>query len=93
MSNRKNRKRYTLAELLQGATAEVMAALNEDIAWSLDIEPVGREIEQLCETGKYQKSRLCCDIPQLKKLRLSKFGQAGHFRQASRNSGKLTRPL
>jgi antitoxin ChpS len=41
---RNNRKRYTLAELLQGVTPEVMAALNEDTAWAREGEAVGREL-------------------------------------------------
>ena len=31
---RNSRKRYTLAELLQGVTPEVMTALTEDTAWA-----------------------------------------------------------
>jgi antitoxin ChpS len=41
---RNSRKRYTLAELMEGVTLELIAELNEDLAWSLDIEPVGREL-------------------------------------------------
>jgi hypothetical protein len=43
------RRRYTLAELLQGTNPEVMAELNADLAWSLDIEPVGRELVEPTE--------------------------------------------
>jgi len=39
-----SRKRYTLAELLQGVTPEVMTALNEDTAWAREGEAVGREL-------------------------------------------------
>jgi antitoxin ChpS len=38
------RKRYTLAELLQGATPEVVDVLKADTAWSREGEPVGREL-------------------------------------------------
>lgn len=38
------RRRYTLVEMMDGVTPEVMAELNADLAWSLDIEPVGREL-------------------------------------------------
>lgn len=41
---RNNRKRYTLAELMEGVTPEIMDELNADLAWSLEIEPVGREL-------------------------------------------------
>jgi len=41
---RNSRKRYTLAELLQGVTPEVMTALNEDTAWAREGEAVGREL-------------------------------------------------
>ena len=41
---RNSRKRYTLAELLQGVTPEVMIALNEDTAWAREGEAVGREL-------------------------------------------------
>lgn len=37
-------KRYTLAELLRGVTAEDMAALNADTAWAREGDPVGREL-------------------------------------------------
>jgi len=39
-----SRKRYTLAELMEGVTPELITELNTDLAWSLDIEPVGREL-------------------------------------------------
>jgi len=39
-----SRKRYSLAELLRGATPEGMAALNEDTAWAREGEPAGREL-------------------------------------------------
>jgi antitoxin ChpS len=42
--NRNNRKRYTLAELMEGVTPEIMDELNADLAWSLEIKPVGREL-------------------------------------------------
>ena len=38
------RKRYTLAELLNGVTPEDMAALNADTAWAREGGPVGREL-------------------------------------------------
>lgn len=38
------RKRYTLAELLRGATAKDLAALQLDTAWSREGESVGREL-------------------------------------------------
>lgn len=38
------RKRYTLAELLQGVTPADMAALNADTAWAREGGPVGREV-------------------------------------------------
>lgn len=41
---RNSRKRYTLAELLQGVTPEVMTALKEDTAWAREGEAVGREL-------------------------------------------------
>lgn len=39
---RSARRRYSLAELLEGS--DVMKELNADVAWALDGEPVGREI-------------------------------------------------
>lgn len=38
------RKRYSLAELLQGATPETLAELNEATAAAREGEPVGREL-------------------------------------------------
>ena len=38
------RKRYTLAQLLEGATPKVVKALNDDTAWSRDGDAVGREL-------------------------------------------------
>ncbi len=40
----KTRKRYTLTELLQGVTPEVMDALNADTAWAREGKPDGREL-------------------------------------------------
>jgi antitoxin ChpS len=40
----RERKRYSLAELLRGTTPEDAAALNEDTAWAREGEPVGREL-------------------------------------------------
>jgi len=41
----KRRKRYTLSQLLQGATPKKMAALNAKTAWAREGKAVGREIE------------------------------------------------
>jgi antitoxin ChpS len=38
------RKRYTLAELLKGATPKKMKALNQKTKWALAGKPVGREL-------------------------------------------------
>lgn len=38
------RKRYTLAQLLEGATPKVVTALNDDTAWSREGDAVGREL-------------------------------------------------
>ena len=38
------RKRYTLAQLLEGATPKVVKALNDDTAWSREGDAVGREL-------------------------------------------------
>jgi antitoxin ChpS len=38
------RKRYTLAELLEGVTAEDAAAVNAELAEYRDAPPVGREL-------------------------------------------------
>jgi antitoxin ChpS len=38
------RKRYSLKELLQGATPEAMAALRDETAWAREGGPVGREM-------------------------------------------------
>ena len=37
------RKRYTLAQLLEGATPKAVKALNYDTAWSREGDAVGRE--------------------------------------------------
>jgi antitoxin ChpS len=39
------RKRYTLAELLEGATEENIKALNKETRWARKGKHVGREIE------------------------------------------------
>jgi antitoxin ChpS len=39
-----NRKRYTLSELLKGATKENMNALNASTEWSGDGDSIGREL-------------------------------------------------
>ena len=38
------RKRYTLAQLLEGATPKGVKALNDDTAWSREGEQRGREL-------------------------------------------------
>ena len=38
------RRRYTLRELLRGATPETMRQLHEDTAWAREGGPVGREL-------------------------------------------------
>ena len=38
------RKRYTLAQLLEGATPKTAKALNNDTAWSREGDAVGREL-------------------------------------------------
>ena len=38
------RKRYTLAELLRGATSNDLAALQVETAWAREGESVGREV-------------------------------------------------
>ena len=38
------KRRYSLAELLQGVTPEKIARLNAETAWFREGEPVGREI-------------------------------------------------
>jgi antitoxin ChpS len=38
------RKRYSLAELLRGATPEAMVALKAQTRWAREGEPVGREM-------------------------------------------------
>lgn len=40
----KGRKRYTLKELLAGATPENIQKLNNQVAWSREGEAIGREI-------------------------------------------------
>ena len=41
---RPNLRRYTLRELLRGATPATMRQLNEETAWAREGDPVGREI-------------------------------------------------
>ena len=38
------RKRYTLAQLLEGATPKAVKALNDDTAWSREGDAIGREL-------------------------------------------------
>ena len=38
------RKRYTLAQLLEGATPKAVKALNDDTAWSREADAIGREL-------------------------------------------------
>lgn len=38
------RRRYSLKELLRGATPEAMLQLNEETAWAREGDPVGREL-------------------------------------------------
>jgi len=38
------RRRYSLRELLRGATPDAMQKLNDDTAWARDGKPVGREL-------------------------------------------------
>lgn len=38
------RRRYTLAELLHGATPDVMTAIEADTAWAREGDAVGREL-------------------------------------------------
>jgi antitoxin ChpS len=38
------RKRYTLAQLLEGTTPKAIMALNDDTAWSREGDAVGREL-------------------------------------------------
>lgn len=38
------RKRYSLTELLRGATPEAMQQLNDETAWAREGDPTGREI-------------------------------------------------
>jgi len=40
----KNRKRYTLAELLQGVTPAKMKKLNDETKWAREGDSVGREL-------------------------------------------------
>lgn len=39
-----SRRRYTLAELLRGATPEIMTAIQTDTAWAREGDAVGREL-------------------------------------------------
>lgn len=41
---RPKRRRYTLRELLRGATPETMRQLHEETAWAREGDPVGREL-------------------------------------------------
>jgi antitoxin ChpS len=41
---RTERRRYSLRELLRGATPEAMRRLNDETAWAREGESVGREI-------------------------------------------------
>jgi antitoxin ChpS len=43
-AKRSRLKRYTLAELLEGVTAEDAAAVNAELAEYMDAPPVGREL-------------------------------------------------
>ena len=38
------RRRYSLKELLRGATPEAMLQLNQETAWAREGDPVGREL-------------------------------------------------
>jgi antitoxin ChpS len=38
------RRRYSLRELLRGATPDAMCLLNDDTAWAREGDPVGREL-------------------------------------------------
>ena len=38
------RKRYTVAQLLEGATPKAVKALNDDTAWSREGSAIGREL-------------------------------------------------
>jgi antitoxin ChpS len=40
----KQHRRYSLAELLEGTTPEIMSELNAEMAWARDGEAVGREL-------------------------------------------------
>lgn len=42
--SQQTRKRYTLAELMQGITPESMEALNAETVWAREGGPVGREL-------------------------------------------------
>lgn len=41
---KQERRRYSLRELLRGATPRAMKRLNEETAWARDGKPVGREL-------------------------------------------------
>lgn len=41
---RTERRRYSLRELLRGATPEAMRLLNDETTWAREGEPVGREL-------------------------------------------------
>ena len=43
-SRKPARKRYSLRELLKGATPEAMRQLNEQTVWAREGDPVGREL-------------------------------------------------
>ena len=40
----RRRKRYSLTELLDGATHEIMSEINAETSWARDGEAVGREL-------------------------------------------------
>ena len=41
---KRERRRYSLRELLRGATPEAMRRLNAETAWAREGDPVGREL-------------------------------------------------
>lgn len=41
---KRERKRYSLRELLRGATPKAMRKLNRETAWAREGDPVGREL-------------------------------------------------
>ena len=44
IQKRRKRKRYTMKELLKGATPKRMRALMKSVEWFTEMKPVGREI-------------------------------------------------